>query len=72
MLHTVTESSLSSAQRRRLDQLSHAAGERSLTTAESAEMARLVDLYDQVVLRRARALALLAQRSSFHQHPPQE
>jgi hypothetical protein len=61
-LWAATESSLSPSQRRRLDQLSHAGGLRPLSAAESAELAHLVDLYDRAVLRRARALAILAHR----------
>ena len=61
-LWAATESSLSPAQRRRLNQLSHAGGRKSLSPAESAELAHLVDLYDRAVLRRARALAILAHR----------
>jgi hypothetical protein len=61
-LWAAAESSLSPSQRRRLNQLSHAGGHRSLSAAESAELAHLVDLYDRAVLRRARALAILAHR----------
>jgi hypothetical protein len=61
-LWAATESSLSPSQRRRLNQLSHAGGLRSLSAAESAELTHLVDLYDRAVLRRARALAILAHR----------
>jgi hypothetical protein len=61
-LWAATESSLSPAQRRRLNQLSHAGGSRTLTAAESAELRSLVDLYDRAVARRARALAILAHR----------
>ncbi len=62
VLWTATESSLSAAEQRRLRQLTHAGGRRSLSVAESAEMQRLLDMYDRSVLRRAKALAILAQR----------
>jgi hypothetical protein len=61
-LWAATESSLSPTQQRRLSQLSHAGGSRKLTAAESAELSRLLDQYDRSVLRRARALAILAHR----------
>lgn len=61
-LWAATESILAPAQRRRLNQLSHAGGHRPLSVAESAELAYLVDLYDRAVLRRARALSILAHR----------
>jgi len=61
-LWAAAESALSRAQQRRLNQLTHAGGQRSLTSAEAAELAQLIDLRDQAVLRRARALSLLAYR----------
>jgi len=61
-LWAAIESALAPTQQRRLNQLSRAGGARALTAAESAELAQLVDLYDRAVLRRARALALLAFR----------
>jgi predicted transcriptional regulator len=61
-LWAATESSLSPAQQRRLDQLAHAGGSRALTAAESAELADLLDLRDRAVLRRARAMAILSHR----------
>jgi hypothetical protein len=61
-LWAATESSLSAAEQRRLRQLTHAGGRRSLSAAEQAEMTRLLDLYDRAILRRAKALAILAQR----------
>ena len=61
-LWATTESSLSPAQQRRLDQLAHAGGSRALTTTESAELADLLDLRDRAVLRRARAMAILIHR----------
>lgn len=61
-LWAAAESALSRAQQRRLNQLAHAGGQRSLTSAEAAELTQLIDLRDQAVLRRARALSLLAYR----------
>ena len=61
-LWAAAESSLSPSQRRRLNQLSHAGGQRPLSAAESVELTYLVDLYDRAVLRRARALTILAHR----------
>lgn len=61
-LWAAAESSLSPAQRRRLNQFSRAGGQRPLNAAETAELAHLVDLYDRAVLRRARSLAILAHR----------
>ena len=59
-LWAAAESALSRAQQRRLNQLAHAGGLRALTPAESAELAQLIDLRDQAVLRRARALSLFS------------
>ncbi|MEW5987250.1 MAG: hypothetical protein AB1791_11490 [Chloroflexota bacterium] len=61
-LWAAAESSLTPAQQRRLNQLSHAGGSRPLTRVELAEMAYLIELYDRSVVMRARALAVLAQR----------
>jgi hypothetical protein len=61
-LQAAAESSLSRAQQRRLNQLTHAGGSRALTPAETAELTGLIEAHDQAVLRRARALALLAYR----------
>jgi len=54
--------SLSPAEAARLKQLNHAAGERSLTQAEVSEQAALLEACHLSVLRRAQALAILAQR----------
>jgi hypothetical protein len=54
--------SISPAEIHRLRQLNHAAGERSLTDAETSEQAALLAAYHVSVLRRAQALAILAQR----------
>ena len=61
-LWAATESSISPAQQRRLEQLTYAGGTRSLTTSETAELNELLELYDRSVLRRAKALAVLAHR----------
>lgn len=61
-LKAAARSSLAAAQQERLAQLSHVGGERSLTGAEQQELQHLLDLYDRAVLRRAKALAILAQR----------
>lgn len=61
-LKAAAQSSLSPAQQKRLKQLAQAGGERSLTEAESDELKSLLDLHDRAVLRRAKALAILAQR----------
>jgi hypothetical protein len=61
-LWAAAESSLSPAQQRRLEQLSTVADSRSLTPAESSELSQLLEQYDRSVLRRAKALAVLAQR----------
>jgi hypothetical protein len=53
---------LSSAEQVRLSQLNHKAGERPLTQAEAAEQEHLLTAYHRSVLRRAKALAILAQR----------
>lgn len=54
--------SLSPAEQRRLEQLNHFAGERSLTQAETEEQTALLKAYHRSILRRAQALAILAQR----------
>ncbi len=61
-LWAAAQPTLSPAQRLRLEQLNHIAGERELTRAESAEQAALLEAYDYSVLHRAQALAILAQR----------
>jgi hypothetical protein len=61
-LKAAAQSSLSAAQQERLAQFSHAGGERTLSRAEKRKLEYLLDQYDQAVLRRARALAILAQR----------
>ncbi|MBE2200373.1 MAG: hypothetical protein IAE79_17290 [Anaerolinea sp.] len=54
--------SMSATEQVRLAQLNQVAGERPLTTAETAEQADLLGAYHRSVLRRAQALAILAQR----------
>ncbi len=61
-LFAAAQPSLSPAELLRLRQLNHAAGERTLTEAEATEQAALLEAYHLSVLRRAQALALLAQR----------
>lgn len=61
-LWSATRPSLAAAEQHRLQQLNHAAGERSLTQAEQAEQTALIHAYQRSLLRRAQALAILAQR----------
>ncbi len=61
-LWAAAESSLSPAQQSRLEQLTQAGGERRLSVAETAELQQLLELYDRSVLRRAKALSILAYR----------
>ena len=60
--------SLAPVEQQRLQQLNQAAGERNLTAAETSEQAALLAGYHRSVLRRAQALAILAERGH---HPPQ-
>ncbi len=61
-LWTAAETTLSPEQQRRLSQLTQEGETRLLPDAEAAELTQLIDAYDRAVLRRAKALALLAQR----------
>lgn len=61
-LWAATAPSFSLTEEYRLDQLNAAAGERDLTPAEKAEQQSLIAAYHRSVLRRAQALAILAQR----------
>jgi len=61
-LWAATAPSLSPTEEYRLNQLNLAAAERELTGAEQAEQQSLIVAYRRSVLRRAKALALLAQR----------
>ena len=61
-LWSATAPSFSPAEACRLSQLNMAAGERALTPAEQAEQHSLITAYRRSVLRRAKALAILAQR----------
>ena len=62
VLWAAAESSLSPAHQRRLNQLIEASKEGNLTTAQSAELTHLLDLYDRAVLRRAHVLAYFRER----------
>jgi uncharacterized protein YnzC (UPF0291/DUF896 family) len=72
-LQAAVEPSMSRAEQKRLEQLNAAAGERALTAAEKKEQQALITAYDRSVLRRAKAMAILAQRghdvSAFLQAP---
>jgi hypothetical protein len=61
-LQAAAQPSLSPSEQLRLSQLNSLAGERLLTQAESLEQADLLIAYQHSVLRRAQALAILAQR----------
>lgn len=61
-LWAATAPSFSPTEEYRLNQLNAATGERGLTPAEEAEQQSLISAYQRSVLRRAKALALLAQR----------
>jgi len=61
-LWAATAPSFSPTEEYRLNQLNAAAGERDLTPAEDAEQQSLIAAYQRSVLRRAKALAILAQR----------
>lgn len=61
-LQAMAHPSLSPAEQIRLSQLNHKAGERPLTQSEEAEQEHLLSAYHRSVLRRAKALAILAQR----------
>lgn len=54
--------SFTPAEQRRLEQLNDQAHEKPLTQAEAAEQTTLLDAYYRSMLRRAQALAVLAQR----------
>ncbi len=61
-LWQAVDARLSDAQQARLRQLAENSDTQPLGDAEAAELADLIDLYDQAVLRRAKAMALLTQR----------
>lgn len=61
-LQAAAQPSLSSSEQLRLSQLNDLAGERPLTQAETDEQTDLLAAYHRSVLRRAKALAILAQR----------
>ena len=61
-LWAATAPVFSASEECRLNQLNSAAGERELTLAEEAEQQSLIVAYQRSLLRRAKALAILAQR----------
>lgn len=61
-LWAATIPSLSPTEEDRLTQLNTEAGERALRPAEEAEQQSLITAYHRSILRRAKALAILAQR----------
>lgn len=61
-LWAATAPSFSPTEEYRLNQLNAAAGERDLTQAEETEQQSLITAYHRSILRRAKALAILAQR----------
>jgi uncharacterized protein YnzC (UPF0291/DUF896 family) len=75
-LRAAVEPSMSRAEQKRLEQLNAAAGERALTAAEKKEQQALITAYDRSVLRRAKAMSILAQRghdvNEFLQVPPRD
>ncbi len=69
-LWAATLPSFSPTEEARLNQLNTMAGERDVTPAEEAEQHTLITAYHRSVLRRAKALAILAQRG--HRLPVME
>lgn len=67
-LWAATTPSLTSTEEKQLQQLNMTAGNRDLTDAENAEQQRLIDAYQRSVIRRAQALAILAQRGHTISH----
>lgn len=61
-LWAASATSMSPSQQRRLYQLAEMPEERPLTSAEESELQELLECHDWALLRRARALAILAQR----------
>lgn len=61
-LWAATSPSLTPTEEQQLLHLNVAAGERELSSEETAEQQRLIDAYQRSVIRRAQALAILAQR----------
>jgi hypothetical protein len=66
-LWAATATSFAPAQQKRVEQLTEFGDQRALTASETAELAQLLEAYDRSLLRRAHALAILAQRG--HQLP---
>jgi len=61
-LRAASMPSMSAADLARLEQLNSSAGQRSLMVAEVAEQTQLLEGYRRAILRRAQAMAILAQR----------
>lgn len=61
-LWAAAQPSLSPAEAHRLKQINHTAGERPLSHSEAVEQETLLKAYHHSILRRAQALAILAQR----------
>lgn len=61
-LQAAVEPSMSRAEQKRLEQLNALASEHALTAAENKEQQALIGVYRRSVLRRAKAMAILAQR----------
>ena len=61
-LWAATTPSLKATEEQQLLDLNTTAGERDLSSEETAEQQRLIDAYQRSVIRRAQALAILAQR----------
>ncbi|MBI4604584.1 MAG: hypothetical protein HY721_21690 [Planctomycetes bacterium] len=61
-LWAATKSSFSRAERVRLEQLNHAAGERTLSDAEKTEQMALLEGWKRSLARRARAFSILRLR----------
>jgi hypothetical protein len=68
-LWAATVPSFSPAEEDHLNQLNTTAGERDLTADEEAEQQKLINAYQRSVLRRAKALAILAQRGHSMSEP---
>jgi predicted transcriptional regulator len=61
-LWTAAKTTFGAEDQHRLDELTQDGAARPLTEVQAAELTELIDAYDRAVLRRAKALALLAQR----------
>ncbi len=67
-LWAATTPSLTATEEQQLLDLNMTAGERDLSSEETAEQQRLIDAYQRSVIRRAQALAILAQRGHNISH----